>query len=118
MFQYNLPRNFWSYAINHAIYLINRVPSRINNNKTPFELLYNKIPNFEMLKVFACLCYASTYIAHRNKFDPRSRCGVFLGFQIGMKGYIILDLDTKEIFISRNVHFHEMHIPFLHNAKA
>ena len=100
MFQSNVPNNFWSYAIKHAIYLINRVPSPIIHNKTPFELLHNKLPNFEMLRVFGCLCYASTCVAHRQKFDPRSRCGVFLGFQHGMKGYIILDLDNKEIFVS------------------
>ena len=80
MFQSHIPSNFWSFAINHAVYLINRVPSPINNNKTPFKPLYNKPPNFETLKVFGCFCYASTYSAHRNKFAPRSRHGVFLGY--------------------------------------
>ena len=116
MFPSHIPSNFWSFAINHAVYLINRVPSPIINNKTPFELLYNELPNFETLKVFGCLCYASTHSTHRNKFDPRSRRGVFLGYQSGMKGYIVLDLDNKEILISRNVLFDEMHFPFLkHN---
>ena len=52
MFQSNLLNNFWSYAINHFVYLINRVPSPVIGNKIPFELLYNQKPNFEMLKVF------------------------------------------------------------------
>ena len=109
MFQSHIPSNFWFYAINHAVYLINRVPSPIIENKTPFELLYNKVPNFEMLKIFGCLCYAST---QQNKFGPRSRRGVFLGFQTGMKGHIVLDLSTKEIFISRDVLFDEMQFLF------
>jgi hypothetical protein len=40
MFQSNLPKHFWSYAIKHVVYLINRVPSPIIKNKTPFELLF------------------------------------------------------------------------------
>ena len=113
MFQSHIPSNFWSYAINHAVYLINRVPSPIVNNKTPFELLYNKVPDFQMLKVFGCLCYASTHLANKNKFQPRARRGIFLGFQTGMKGYIILDIDNREIFIGRDVLFNEFQFPFL-----
>ena len=103
MFQSNLLKNFWSYTINHAVYLINKVPLPTNNNKSPFELLYNKLPSFDILKVFGYLCYASTFLTQRNKFDLGSRRGVFFGFQLGMKGYIVFDLDNKEIFTSRNV---------------
>lgn len=39
--------------------------------------------------------------------------GLFLGFQNDTKGYVVLDLDTKEIFISRHVIFHEMTLSFL-----
>ena len=61
MFQSHIPSNFWSYAIKHAVYSINRVPSPINGNKTPFELLYNQTPNFKMLKVFGC-----AYVMHHH----------------------------------------------------
>ena len=71
-----------------------------------------------MLKVFGCLSYASTYVTYRNKFDPRSGHRVFLHFQLGIKGYIILDLDNKESFVSKNVLFHEMHFPFLAQFKT
>ena len=66
-----------------------------------------------MIKVFGCLCYALTHMANRNKFQPRARRGVFLGFQAGMKSYIILDIDNKEIFVSRDVLFDELQFPFL-----
>lgn len=109
MLQSHIPSNFWSYAIKHVVYLINQVPSPINWNKTPFELLRNQIPN---LKVFGCLAYASTYMTIHHKFDPRSRREAFLGFQNGTKGHVIMDLGTKEIFVSRHVIFHEMTLPF------
>ena len=114
MFQSHIPSHFWSYAIKHVVYLINRVPSPITGNKTPFELLFKQPPNFMMPRVFGCLCYASSHVAHCHKFAPRSRRGAFLGFQSGIKGYVILDLGTKEIFISRDVLFHDTLFPFLH----
>ena len=111
MFQYEILNNFWSYAIKHVVFLINRVPSPVIKNQTPFELLFNQKPDFSIIKVFGSLYYASTYHP-RKKFDLRSRRGIFLGFQNGTKGYIILDIDSREIFLSRNVIFHETILPF------
>jgi len=112
MFQSHLPTHFWSYAIKHVVYLINWVPSPIIGNKTPFEFLFKQSPDFMMLKVFGCLCYESTHVSHCHKFDPRARRGIFLGYQIGIKGYVIFYFDTKEFFISNNVQFDEMTFPF------
>jgi len=111
MFQSNLPKHFWSYAIKHAVFLINRVPSPIIQNKTPFELLHNEPPDFSMIKSFGCLYYASIN-APRKKIDVHSRRGIFLGFQTGTKGYVIFYINNKEIFISRNVQFNEKIFPF------
>ena len=111
MFQSHLPKPYWSYAIKHAVYLINRTPFPIIDNKTPFEILHKHNPDFSILKVFGCLSYASTNLP-RQKFDVRAKRGVFLGYQTGTKGYLILDLNNKDIFVSRNVLFNEKVFPF------
>ena len=111
MFQSQLSKHYWSYAVNHTVYLINRTPSPIIENKTPFELLHKQNPNFSILKVFGCLSYDSTNLPCQ-KFDVHARRGVFLGYQIGTKRYLILDLSNREIFVSRNVLFNETVFPF------
>ena len=37
---------------------------------------------------------------------------MFLGYQNGTKGYFILDIKSREIFVSRNVTFYEKLFPY------
>ncbi|RTK79152.1 hypothetical protein DRJ71_16925, partial [Enterococcus faecalis] len=111
MFQSNLPSSFWSYAVKHVVYLLNRVSSSAINFKTPFEILFNRPPNYHDFKVFGCLCFVSTLMANRSKFVPRAKKDEFIGFQHDFKGYIVYVLEDKRIEISRNVIFYEMILP-------
>lgn len=103
LFQSNLPKKLWCYAIQHAVYIINRVPSRLIQHKSPYELLHGEQPTFNDLRTFGSLCFASTNHEHRSKFDHRSKGCVFIGFKPGVKGYLILDLQSQQISISKDV---------------
>jgi len=105
LFQSKLPKKFWSYALVHATYIINKVSSFILIDKSPHQLLFQQDPDFESFKVFGSLCFASTVCSHRTKLAPREKKCIFLGYRTGVKGYILFDLKTRQIFISRNVIF-------------
>lgn len=72
----------------------------------------NKLTDYGFLRMFGCLCYMSTLLKHRTKFSPRARALVFFGYHVGYKGYKVLDLDSNQVSISRDVVFHENIFPF------
>lgn len=111
-FQSGVPLKFWGHCVLHAVYLINRLPSPITGWKSPHEILFKSTPEYQYLRVFGCLCFAATLRRSRSKFDERGRKCVFIGFPANVKGYILYDLASQSIFISRDVDFYEDHFPF------
>jgi len=39
-FHSNIPKQFWSHAISHVVFIINYIPSTAMDFKIPYELLY------------------------------------------------------------------------------
>jgi hypothetical protein len=111
-FHSQIPISMWNFSIQHAVHIINRLPSPMLKFKCPYELLFKNPPSLIHLKVFGCLSYATTLQAHRTKFDSRARKTIFLGYKEGTKGYILYDLNSHDFLISRNVVFYESHFPF------
>ena len=55
--QANLSLTFWWEAFHTASYFINRIPTPVLNNKTPYQKLHNQLPDYQFLKVFGCSCF-------------------------------------------------------------
>lgn len=82
-FQAALPVIFWGECVLIAVYIINRLTSKILHNRTPYEILLNTKPNYEHLRVFRCLVYAKDTRKGGDKFDESGRSCVFVGYPHG-----------------------------------
>lgn len=63
LFQSKVPITFWGDCVAIATFLINRLPSPVLSNKSPYEVLHNgKEPEYQSLRTFGCLAFAATLL--------------------------------------------------------
>lgn len=110
-FQAGIPIRFWGHCIQVVVDLINRLPSTVIENKTPYEKLYGIEQFVHHLKVIGYICYAKIIQQH-DKLMPRSKPSIHMGYAHNQKGYLLYDMTDKIFFVNRNVIFKEDCFPF------
>jgi len=60
LYQSKLPASYWSYALLHDVFLINRIPTHSLQGQSPYYVLHEKLPDINTFKVFGYLCHASS----------------------------------------------------------
>ncbi|WJZ95359.1 hypothetical protein VitviT2T_014135 [Vitis vinifera] len=102
-----IPAPFWGEASLHAVHAINRIPSTVIHNQTPYERLFGSPPNYHHLRSFGSACFVLLQPHEHNKLEPRSRLCCFLGYGETQKGYRCYDPVSHRLRVSRNVVFWE-----------
>ena len=95
-----------------TVYLINRLPTKILKIRSPYHLVYNQEPDYNLLKSFGCTCYPSLRSYTTSKLDSRSKRCVFLGYSVFHSGYRCLSLTSGKLYISRDVIIIENTYPY------
>ena len=57
MLHMNVPKRFWSQGVMTAAYIVNRLPSRVLEFKSPMEILKGSDINLSHIRIFGCTCY-------------------------------------------------------------
>jgi hypothetical protein len=108
----SIPLKFWDEAFLMAVFLINRLPSKVIENQSPFEKLHGKTPDYTFLRTFGCAVWPNLRPFNSTKLQFRSKKCVFLGYSHLHKGFKCLDPAEGRIYISRDVIFDENIFPF------
>ncbi|KAI3500548.1 hypothetical protein L1887_36372 [Cichorium endivia] len=112
LFNARAPATFWVHAFSSAVYIINRLPTKILTNKSPFEVLFDIVPNYNIFRVFGCRVFPYLRDYAPNKLAPRSAPCIFIGYCTQYKGYKCLDPSTQRIYTTRHAQFDENSFPF------
>ncbi|CAL2238905.1 unnamed protein product [Prunus armeniaca] len=92
-----VPYEFWAEAINTAVYLLNRCPTKLSTRK----------PGIAHLKIFGSPCHVLIPSALRHKLEENSHKCIFVGYGLCEKGYRLFDPSTRKVILSRDVTFDE-----------
>lgn len=98
--------NLWAEAVCTAAYLRNRCPTRILDNKTPYEIWHGRRPNVSHFRTFGSLAVALKK-PHRSKFEARGDEYIMVGYSLVSKAYRLYDKLTNSIVERRDVVFDE-----------
>ena len=102
-----LPKNLWVEAANTAVFLLNRLPTKALQQKTPFEAWYGYKPKLQNLKTFGCLYFSYTPQVKRDKLDKKAEPEIFVGYNSVLKAYKIYLPQDNKVIVSRDIQFFE-----------
>ena len=105
-----LPILFWTYAVSHAVYLYNIIPTNTGRGyMSPMKAAYDTEVDIGLERTFGCNCYMIIPAQTREKgFTDKSTPGIYLGHrENGAPGYVIYCKETKQVKPCSNVTFDE-----------
>src|SRR5271168_3966567 len=108
-----LNHSFWAEAAAYSIATRNLIPSRRSPDRIPGESFTGKRQGVGHLRVFRSKCWAKIPTMHGiqvtggSKLDVRSVPCRFLGYALGHGNYKVQDIDTRRVYVSRDVVFEE-----------
>ncbi|RVW21058.1 Retrovirus-related Pol polyprotein from transposon TNT 1-94 [Vitis vinifera] len=102
----NVPKQLWGEAVLTATYLINRMPSRILQFKTPCQILLAAYPSARIIssipiKVFGCTAFVHIHKSQCSKLDPTATKCIFLGTTSPLSSSLPPQTDTT-LFVPEN----------------
>ena len=101
----------WCKAMETAVYILNRLPSKALNGMTPFEARFGYVASLNHLRIFGCPCWVYIPKERRRKADVKSEPGIFVGFgsnPMRLEYHVLVKVGTKYVIRrSRAVTFDE-----------
>jgi hypothetical protein len=97
----------WVEVINCANYIVNHTPTKVLKNITPKEAWSSIKPDVSHFRVFGSEAWAHILDEKHKSLEPKSEKCIFVGYSEDLKGYRLLQPNSKGIIIRRDVQFNE-----------
>jgi hypothetical protein len=94
----DLSISFWGYALETAVFILNRAPSK-SLETTPYELWHGKKPMLSFLRVWGCEAYVKKL--QPNKLESKSEKCIFVGYPRETLGYTFSQPTKVKTFVAK-----------------
>nr|GEX17740.1 integrase, catalytic region, zinc finger, CCHC-type, peptidase aspartic, catalytic [Tanacetum cinerariifolium] len=98
----------WAEAVTTVCYTQNHSIIRLHYNKTPYELLHDKLPDLSFFYAFGVLCYLKNDSEDLGKLQPKADIGIFIGYAPIKKAFRIYNWRTRRIVETIHAGFDEL----------
>ena len=120
LFPNQVPKYLWGEVVLTATYLINRMPNKVLNFETPFDVFHKFLPTNRVssslpLKIFECTAFVHIHSHNRGKLEPHATKCVFVGFAPTQRRYKCFEPISKKMFVTIDVTFFELIPYFMHH---
>jgi hypothetical protein len=80
LYESHLPSSFWTKAVGTAGYIHNQVLTSANQGLSPHQLMFGKIPDLSLIRVFGCMSYVHVQKDKRTEFSPHVEKAILVGY--------------------------------------
>jgi transposase InsO family protein len=105
LFHAGLPAHLWTYAVEHYVYVWNRLCTGPKTGVTPREAFRGVRPSIKHLGVFGCDVWRHLPREQRSTFEAKMQPAVYLGHSEMQNCPIVLLLETNKAVRTRDVRF-------------
>nr|GEV03518.1 retrovirus-related Pol polyprotein from transposon TNT 1-94 [Tanacetum cinerariifolium] len=102
------PLFLWAEAVATAWYTQNRSIVHLRHDKTPYELLHDKLPDLSFFHLSGALCYPTNDSENLGKLQSKADIGIFIGYAPTKKAFRIYNRRTWQIIETIHVDFDEL----------
>lgn len=89
MFNAHVPPDYWVEAFSATVFIINRLPTKVLDLKSPYELAFSYQPDYTNLRTFGYRVYLYLRDYAQHKLSPHSLRCVFLGYSHNTRDIIV-----------------------------
>ena len=102
-----LPKQFWTDAVNTAMYLVNRRPSVPLNYGILEKTWTDEEVNLNHLRTFGCISYVYIELSNRSTLNSKFKRCIFIGYKTHKNVYRFCDPENRKILKHKDVVFNE-----------
>lgn len=100
-----LSKYFWTTTLNMACYLVNISPRASLDCKIADEVWTGNPIDLSNLRIFGCPTHVHISSEDWSKLDPKSKRCIFIGYNKGVKGYMLRDSIKRKVVVNKYVIF-------------